>query len=651
MTAESPLALALAYWIEQYGEEAAHREQHENALLPWKYTHAEQRLRMEIALLRLWREPEEAIENLYGLYGTLKEEVHERLAEFTAASTVPSFPRRHVLSLVEGRESTEQAETSTVSSFPRRRESTEQAAASTIALPWQASELPARTRWMLAQMGFSGREDQKPAPLRTPIQLSLALGVCAGLAVVALGTALWRLMAPATPVFRPAVPEAFQTIRIQDAQRSGVNDFHIAIGSPKALRTEVVPARSVIDVQWEWQPSLPKRPNVEVLGKSELWHAGVLPQAIRGCEEGPQKEKWPRRSLFVIQADPSDILARQLAIQLFDRGSADLVLLGPDWATHLDKLIQVDASLTTTDQLVLILPSGAAVPKVDFQGAIGVVTSSDLKDLIARLDLPNDGVQPLAHVWGTAHIRGTPLLRNGPMKQEENGLTFVTVCGGTFTMGSKKSERKEDENIPDDETPRHAVTLSTFEINKTEVTNAQYRLFQKDHERNDNFPVVNVAWSQAKAFCENFGYALPTEAEWEYAARGGSTTRWSFGDEERGLVNYAWFPENSESQTHHVGTRDPNPLGLSDMHGNVWEWVQDCYAKEAYRDRNEHIANPVISPNATGTCSSSYHVLRGGFAGALNPSLLRSANRFRNDPQAQSDFIGFRCVRRPRRQP
>ena len=97
---------------------------------------------------------------------------------------------------------------------------------------------------------------------------------------------------------------------------------------------------------------------------------------------------WPRRSLFVIQAEPSDIPARQLAIQLFDRGSADLVLLGTDWATHLDKLIQIDASLTKADQLVLILPSGAAVPKVDFQGAVGVVTSSDLKDLIARLDFP-----------------------------------------------------------------------------------------------------------------------------------------------------------------------------------------------------------------------------------------------------------------------
>lgn len=444
---------------------------------------------------------------------------------------------------------------------------TEQAAASTIALPWQASALPTRARWMLATMGFGGRGEQAPAPLRMPITLSLALGVCAGLAVLALGTTLWRLLAP-VPVFQPVVPEPFQTIRIQnDVRRTGANDFRIAIGSPKALRTETVPPQSVIGVGWKWQ----SQPNVEKFGKNELWHAGVLPQAIRGCEEGPHQEKWPRRSLVVIEAEPSDIPARQLAIQLFDRGSADLVLLGPDWATHLDALIQVDTSLTTADQLMLILPSGAEVPKVDFQGAVGVVTSSDFKDLIARLDSLGADVQPLMQVWKTTHTTGTPLLRGRPTEKTENGLTFVTVCGGTFTMGSEKSGRDEDKNIFTNETPRHPVTLSTFEINKTEITNAQYRQVQKDHEKNDNLPVVNVDWSKAKAFCKNFGYALPTEAEWEYAARGGSTTQWSFGDEEKNLDNYAWFSRNAGDSAHEVETKAPNPLGLFDMHGNAGE--------------------------------------------------------------------------------
>src|SRR5262249_23655557 len=149
------------------------------------------------------------------------------------------------------------------------------------------------------------------------------------------------------------------------------------IGTPKALYTETAKAQSVIDVQWNWQ----LRPNIEKLGQSELWHAGTLPQAIRGCEKN-----WPRRSLFVIQAEPTNVSARQLAIQLFDRGSADLVLLGTDWTAHLDKLIQVDAKLTKSDQLILILPSSTAVPNIDFQGVVGVVQSTDLKDLITRLN-------------------------------------------------------------------------------------------------------------------------------------------------------------------------------------------------------------------------------------------------------------------------
>ena len=102
---------------------------------------------------------------------------------------------------------------------------------------------------------------------------------------------------------------------------------------------------------------LERRKQRQNLRPSELWHAGTLPQAIRGCEPN-----WPRRSLVVIQAEPGDVPARQLAIQLLDRGSADAVLLGTDWAEHLKELIQVDASMTTPDQLLLILPPDTPVP-------------------------------------------------------------------------------------------------------------------------------------------------------------------------------------------------------------------------------------------------------------------------------------------------
>ena len=223
-------------------------------------------------------------------------------------------------------------------------------------------------------------------------------------------------------------------------------------------------------------------------------------------------------------------------------------------------------------------------------------------------------------------------------RDEKTGMTFATVCGGTFTMGSQEN---------DDEKPSHSVTLSTFEINKTEVTNAQFRQFRKDHEGEDQLPAARVSWDEAKTFCENYGYRLPTEAEWEYAARGGSTTRWSFGDDEKEPENYAWFSENSGNTTHPVGTKLPNPLGLFDMHGNVWEWVEDCYDENAYQGRSEQTVNPFVAPNATGSCSSSYRVLRGG-SWDFVPWGLRSAGRFRFGPEDRSDAIGFRCVRAPR---
>jgi formylglycine-generating enzyme required for sulfatase activity len=615
---ESLLARALEYWIEKYHEEHKQRQEHETILLPWKQTLAEQRLRMEIALLDLWWQPEKATEELYRLYDNLQEEIRERLA---------------LLGDWSSRQANHEDK-------PSNRDDK-------VYLPWKESELSARTRWMLAQMGFGARTEHEANELRMPPKLLLALGVSTGLALVALSTAIWRLMAPATPVFQPALPDQFQTVIIRDVQRSGLNDYHVALGTAKNLHaeSEPVPARSIIDVQWKWQ----SQPNIETLGKSELWHAGTLPQAIRGCEND-----WPRRSLFVLQAEPSNLSARQLAIQLLDRGSADLVLLGMDWAGHLDKLIQVDASLTKRDQLILVLPLGAAAPKVDFQGAFAVVRSTDPNGLIARLDFPGGGVRPLNEVWeNTTPMMGTSLVRGGPAQQrdENTGVTFVIVCGGTFFMGSdedKGSDKDKATQSYADETPQHSVTLSSFEIGKTEITNAQYRQFQKDHEGDDALPAANVSWNDAKAFCENYGYALPSEAEWEYAARGGSVTPWSFAGDEQQLGNYAWFSGNSGGQAHDVGTKLPNPLGLKDMHGNVWEWVTDCYDDKAYDGRPEMIVDPVVTSNVVSSCQ--YRVLRGG-AWSNDPWYLRSAGRDWVGPGGRGEDVGFRCVRRPRRQP
>jgi formylglycine-generating enzyme required for sulfatase activity len=196
------------------------------------------------------------------------------------------------------------------------------------------------------------------------------------------------------------------------------------------------------------------------------------------------------------------------------------------------------------------------------------------------------------------------------------------------------------------EKPPHQVALSPFEISKYKITNAQYRRFRKDHQLDDDRPVVNVTWGDAKAFCEHYGYSLPTEVQWEYAARAGTTTRWSFGDDEKLLGQYAWFGGSIGDQVKPVGRKLLNPLGLYDMHGNAWEWVADCYDAEAYGKRGELTVDPLES-----SCGGRLlRVLRGG-AYWVEPRVLRSAGRNWDGPGSRFRSFGFRCVRGSRRQP
>ncbi len=155
---------------------------------------------------------------------------------------------------------------------------------------------------------------------------------------------------------------------------------------------------------------------------------------------------------------------------------------------------------------------------------------------------------------------------------EDQGFVFARVCAGTFTIGSG------DEPLAfEDEYPPHEVTLSEFWIGKYEVTNEQYRRWRPDHDGEAQLPAGTVGWTQARKFCKHFGFELPTEAEWEVAARAGNRTRWFFGDSESDLDAYAWYEANAGGAVHPVGLKQPNAWGLHDMYGNVWEWVADMW--------------------------------------------------------------------------
>jgi formylglycine-generating enzyme required for sulfatase activity len=221
-------------------------------------------------------------------------------------------------------------------------------------------------------------------------------------------------------------------------------------------------------------------------------------------------------------------------------------------------------------------------------------------------------------------------------ERTEAGIVFVRICGGTFTMGSA------DDNGPlvdKDEKPAHQVSVSEFWIARTVTTNEQYRRFRPDHKGAAKLPVTNVSWTEAKAACERFGGRLPTEAEWEYAARAGSHATWPFGDDEKRVGEYAWYNGNSEGRPHPVDTKKPNAWGLYDMYGSVWQWVADWYGPYT-----------VAQTDPTGPPTGKERVLRGSYFNDYWPN-QRPAFRGRREPSYRYWYIGFRCAQGPSRQP
>ena len=223
------------------------------------------------------------------------------------------------------------------------------------------------------------------------------------------------------------------------------------------------------------------------------------------------------------------------------------------------------------------------------------------------------------------------------------GMQLKLIPAGTFSMGSANGDS--------DEGPVHEVTITKpYYLGVYEVTNAQWQAVMGDvpsEWKDADRPVESVSWDKAAAFCEALSalpaerqagrvYRLPTEAEWEYACRAGTTTAYSFGDEESLLGDFAWFDDNSGRQTHPVGQKRPNGWGLYDMHGNVWEWCSDWYG--------DYAAGAVRDP--VGPASGSDRVLRGG-SWYDSASLCRSAFRIRFYPSYRFSNLGFRLALSP----
>jgi formylglycine-generating enzyme required for sulfatase activity len=238
-------------------------------------------------------------------------------------------------------------------------------------------------------------------------------------------------------------------------------------------------------------------------------------------------------------------------------------------------------------------------------------------------------------------------------------LEMIRILGGVFRMGSPADEPGRSEN----EGPVHVVRVSTFEMMRVPVTRRLYQdIMQPDTPipDADERPMTQVRWFNAVQFCNRLsehqgcspcyridgndvqweqgvdGYRLPTEAEWEYACRAGTQSRFCCGDDERTLERYAWYDANSHGATQPVGGKASNPWGLFDMHGNVWEWCWDWYGHY-----DEH---PQTDP--TGPPEGDFRVARGG-SFDFSPERLRSAHRGIVRPVNRVWHVGFRCVRVP----
>ena len=280
------------------------------------------------------------------------------------------------------------------------------------------------------------------------------------------------------------------------------------------------------------------------------------------------------------------------------------------------------------------------------------------------------------------------------------GMVFVKIPKGCFTMGSDAGSKNER--------PRHEVCLDSFWMGKFEVTNQQMRHFKNCKESSlytsktyttrsynamilslNDQPAIHVSWNDAMAFVECLNregtgrFRLPTEAEWEYAARAGTQTRWYWGDDpadacrfanvfdemgtHQNLFSWPAYPcSDSVAATASVGTFLPNAFGLYDMLGNAWEWCADVYAKDAYQHHKKN--NPLYTGQVRSSDAAKdenlrthksggeqinrkrkrkkrrLHVIRGG-SWSNAPNIGRCASRSRNTSNFSSFYIGFRLVR------
>ena len=269
------------------------------------------------------------------------------------------------------------------------------------------------------------------------------------------------------------------------------------------------------------------------------------------------------------------------------------------------------------------------------------------------LDLNGDGAVDLSDVSILINYILNPPEPPSNQTFTANGVNFdmIAVEGGTFTMGATEEQGSD---VDRDESPTHQVTLSSYMIGKTEVTQELWEavmgkslsqiaseLGNSTRGVGSNYPMYYVSWDDCQEFITKLNaltgktFRLPTEAEWEFAARGGTKSQGFTYSGSNTVDDVAWYFDTSSSTTHPVATKAPNELGIYDMSGSVYEWCNDWYSRSYYTSESQ--------TNPTGPDSGSNRVWRGG-SWAGDARACRVSNRSSKDPTYRGNYLGLRLA-------
>ena len=333
-----------------------------------------------------------------------------------------------------------------------------------------------------------------------------------------------------------------------------------------------------------------------------------------------------------------------------------LEIIGPQWAEELRKRhgdemdfvrIEIESATAQIIPVIPVLVGGASVPN-----QADLVPNPQLQAPSAILKMLERNAHQLRE--GSEFQHSVLLLIANLEEHHGHRIAMIWCPPGSFLMGTPRPPmpprrwwsiwRKDKHDDGFDEHQHQVALIQGFWLAKYPVTQAQWEKvmgINPSDVKDPESPVVNVSWEDAVVFCKRLSareggeYRLPTEEEWEYACRAGSTTNWCFGDDEEQLGDYAWFRANSSYNIHRVGLKKPNAWGLHDMHGNVWEWCQDWYREDIGSDPQ---------PPSEDEASGADRVNRGG--SWFSPAdYTRSAHRDWNDPSYRGGGVGLRLAR------